>query len=186
MLYKRTLVGSSVIPIRFVFFMWLFFVLDDVYSIDFFLFGILPRTLIGIFGILSAPFVHAGPAHLVSNTVPFLFLGITLFYNYPKIAKPVFLGCFFMTNILVWFLGREELHIGASGLIYAMATFIITIGLLRRESKTLIISCIVLLFYGSIYYGILPNNSSVSWESHLSGTITGFGLAIYFFKQIKT
>ncbi len=186
MFEKRTLVGSSVIPIRFVFFMWLFFVGDYVYSLEFLAIPLIPRTWGGLLGIITTPFVHADPAHLVSNTIPILILGITIFYNYPVIAKRVFLACYLFTNVLVWLLGRGEAHIGASGMIYAMVTFAVLFGLLRRDTKALIISTIVLLFYGSIFYGVLPSNSLVSWESHLSGTVVGATLAIYFFKTHRT
>jgi membrane associated rhomboid family serine protease len=164
--------------------MWLVFVLTFVYSIDFSGLGIVPRTIPGLIGIFTAPFVHAGPMHLVSNTVPLLFLGITLFYNYQTIAKRVFYSCYLFTNTLVWLLGRPSSHIGASGLIYALATFIIFFGLFRRDIRSLIISVIVIFMYGSIYYGVLPQDPRVSWESHLFGAITGLLMAwIYFDKR---
>lgn len=183
MSHKRTLVGSSLIPIRFVFFMWLFFALDFIYDSDLFLIGIIPRTTIGLFGIFTAPFIHADPIHLISNTVPFLFLGITLFYNYPRISKRVFSGCYFITNVLVWLFARQEQHVGASGLVYALATFIIAFGLFRRDFKSLLLSVIVIILYGSIYYGVIPTQGRVSWESHLFGSIVGLILASAFARK---
>ncbi len=181
---KRTLIGSSITPIRFVFFIWLIFVLDDVYGVETGFLGILPRNTFGLIGILTAPLIHANVMHLVSNTAPLLFLGITLFYNYPSIATKVFYSCYLLTNLLVWLLARPSLHIGASGLIYGLAAFIIFLGLFRRDLKSLIISTIVLLMYGSIFYGVLPVNNGVSWESHLFGAIVGLVLArIYYDKQ---
>ncbi|HNP17676.1 MAG TPA: rhomboid family intramembrane serine protease [Fulvivirga sp.] len=180
---KRTLIGSSIIPIRFVFFMWLVFVLTSVYQVDFGGLGIVPRTIPGLIGIFTAPLVHAGPIHLISNTIPLLFLGITLFYNYKGIAKRVFYGCYLFTNTLVWLFARPSSHIGASGLIYALATFVICFGLFRRDIRSLIISAIVILMYGSIYYGILPQDPRISWESHLFGAVVGLILAWVFYDR---
>jgi membrane associated rhomboid family serine protease len=182
---KRTLVGSSIIPIRFVFFMWLIFVLDYVYHVNLIPLGIIPRTSYGLIGIITAPLIHGGPIHLISNTIPLLFLGITLFYYYHDIAKQVFYSCYFLTNILVWLFGRPSSHIGASGLIYALATFVICIGLFRRDIKSLILSAIVIIMYGSIYYGVIPNNDGISWESHLFGAIVGILMAWVYFDKVK-
>ena len=182
---KRTLVGSSVIPIRFVFFMWLSFVMEFVYGFDVSKFGIVPRTFDGMIGIITAPFIHANPLHLVSNTFPLLFLSITLFYNFHRIAKRVFYGSYLLTNILVWLLARPDPHIGASGLVYALASFAIFFGLFRRDFRSLFVSIIVLVLYGSIFHGVLPSNPGVSWESHLFGSLVGFMLAAFYSKEKK-
>ncbi|WP_235689683.1 rhomboid family intramembrane serine protease [Fulvivirga lutea] len=185
MFEKRTLIGSSILPIRFVFFMWLLFALEFVYGFDLSLFGIIPRNIYGLIGVITSPYIHAGPIHLISNTFPLLFLSITLFYNYPRIARPVFYGCYLITNLLVWLLGRPYPHIGASGLVYGLATFAILFGLLRRDVRSIMISGVVLLLYGSIYYGVLPGDERVSWESHLFGTIVGMILAGYYSQEKK-
>ncbi len=180
MFNKRTLIGSSVIPMRFAFFMWLIFTLEFVYGLDIKMFGLVPRDAMGAIGIITSPFFHADPIHLISNTIPFLFLGITLFYNYPIISQKVFYGCYFLTNLLVWLFARPEPHIGASGLVYALATFIIFYGLFRKQLKALLISAVVVILYGSIYYGILPTDGRVSWESHLFGSLIGLILALFY------
>lgn len=185
MFEKRTLIGSSIIPIRFVFFMWLIFVLDQNYGYELANFGLLPRTTKGLIGIITAPYIHASLFHLVSNTIPLLFLGITLFYNFHRIARNVFYSCYFLTNLLVWLFARPSMHVGASGLIYGLATFSIFFGLFRRDFKSLLVSAIVLLFYGSIFYGIIPTDGYISWESHLFGSLVGVILAAYYSKNKK-
>lgn len=179
----RTLIGSAVVPIRLVFFMWLAFAIDFLYGYDLSIFGVFPRDLIGAIGIITAPLVHADPIHLISNTIPLLFLGPTLFFYYNKIASGVFLRCYFITNLLVWLFARPYLHIGASGLVYGLASFLIFFGFFRRDFLSLIISLIVLLLYGSIFYGILPTNSHISWESHLAGGVVGAITAVQFRKR---
>lgn len=186
MLNKRTLIGSSIIPIRFAFFMWLIFALQFVYGLEIGNFGLIPRTIIGSIGIITSPFFHSDPIHLISNTIPFLFLGVTLFFYYPDKAKKVFLGCYILTNVLVWLFARQETHIGASGIVYALATFLIAYGLVKREKQSLFISMVTLLLYGSIYSGLLSLEEGVSWESHLIGALVGLGLALFFVQRNKT
>lgn len=169
----RTLIGSAVVPIRFVFLMWLCFVADFLYGYDLKIFGIWPRTLSGGIGILTSPLIHADYIHLLSNTFPLLFLGAVLFYYYYRIASGIFLRCYFITNILVWLFARPSMHIGASGIVYGLASFLIFFGFMRGDFKSLFISLVVLVLYGSIFYGVLPVNPLISWESHLAGMIVG-------------
>ncbi len=170
----RSIIGSSIVPFRLVFLMWLSYFLTNVYHIGLNLPGIYPRTLKGILGILSSPLVHANYVHLLSNTIPVLFLGAMLFFYYPRIAQWVFLRSYFVTNVLVWLLGRSNTsHIGASGIVYGLAFFLIFFGIFRRDRLSIIISIVVLLFYGTMFWGLLPNDSRISWESHLFGAMVG-------------
>jgi len=170
----RTIIGSSIVPFRLVFLMWLAFVLERSYSIGFELPGIYPRSLKGLLGILTSPLVHAGYAHLLSNSIPILFLGAMLFFYYPRIARWVFLRSYFVTNVLVWLLARGgSAHIGASGVVYGLAFFLVFFGIFRRDRISLLISIIVLLFYGTMFYGLLPSDPRLSWESHLFGAMVG-------------
>ena len=171
---------------RLVFFMWLFYSIQLYMHIDLGFLGIKPLTLRGTIGILTAPLVHGNLTHLVSNTFPVLFLGAAIYLFYDRIAPQVFLQCYFFTNILVWVFGRQDFyHIGASGLVYALASFLIFFGIFRRKFRSIIISIIVLLAYGGLIYGILPQNSYVSWESHLMGFIVGLGSAFTMSKISK-
>lgn len=175
----RTLLGSSVVPFRLVFFMWVVFTLEFYLQIDLGWLGIQPRTLTGLIGILTAPLIHGNLAHLISNTLPILFLGAILFYFYPRIAAVVFARCYLITNALVWLLSpRVSYHIGASGLVYGLSAFLILFGLLRWDFWSLLVSVVVFLMYGGIFYGIFPNNPHVSWESHLAGAVVGMSVAI--------
>ena len=169
----RSLIGSSVVPLRFVFLMWLIFVVEFFMPIDLAVFGLFPRTLPGAIGIITAPLLHGGFLHIVSNTFPMIFLGVILFYSYYRIAPRVFLSCYFFTNVLVWVFGRPSLHIGASGLVYGLASFLMFFGFMRGDFKSLFISLIVVVLYGSIFYGVLPTDPRISWESHLAGAIVG-------------
>ncbi len=170
----QSISSSMLVPARLVFLMWGTFVLDQLYPIDLAMFGILPRTIRGLIGIITAPLLHGSVAHLVSNTMPVLIFGTVLYMFYRRVATQVFLQCYFFTGILVWLFARTSIHIGASGLIYGLAFFLIFFGLFQRDFKSLLISIIILIFYGGIFYGVLPTQSYVSWESHLLGGLIGF------------
>lgn len=182
---ERSVLGSAVIPLRLVFLMWLFFFLELNFGLPLSNFGIHPRSWIGLIGILISPMVHGSYTHLISNTFPLLFLGGTLFYFYPRIAATVFFRAYFLTNLLVWLFARGggANHIGASGLIYGIAFFLIFFGLLRRDFMSLMISIITVLLYGGIFYGVLPSDPRISWESHFGGALVGVASAFTFSKK---
>jgi membrane associated rhomboid family serine protease len=167
-------IGSSVVPFRLVFVMWLVFSFEFYTGFDLSFLGLAPRSLFGAIGILVSPLLHANVIHLLSNTFPLLFLGATLFFFYNRIGTVVLFRCYIFTNILVWlFSPRLSIHIGASGVVYGLAAFLIFFGLMRRDFTSLMISIAVMLTYGGIFYGIFPTHAMVSWESHLAGALVG-------------
>jgi membrane associated rhomboid family serine protease len=103
-----------------------------------------------------------------------------LFFFYPRIAGTVFFRAYFWTNLLVWLFGRPSNHIGASGIVYALAFFLIFFGVFRRDIRSILISAITLILYGSVFYGVLPGDPRISWESHLGGALVGIYSAITF------
>lgn len=177
---QRSVLGSGVIPLRLVFLMWLFFFLEFNFGLPLSAFGIQPRSLTGLIGVVVSPMLHSNIIHLISNTFPLLFLGGTLFYFYPRIAVTVFFRAYLWTNILVWLFAQRGPHIGASGIVYGIAFFLIFFGLLRRDFMSLIISIITILLYGGIFYGVLPSDPGISWESHFGGALVGIASAIAF------
>lgn len=177
---NRTLIGSSIPPFRLVFFMWLVFVAEGYFGVNLGFLGIDPRTTFGLVGIALAPLLHGNVIHLISNTIPLLFLGAVLFFYYHRIASAVFIRCYVIANIMVWAFARPSLHIGASGLVYGLASFLIFFGLFRRDLQSLFISVVVVMLYGGIFYGVLPSNPLVSWESHFFGAAVGLWTALSF------
>ena len=174
MSHSRSLIGSAVVPLRLVFLMWLTFSLEIFLQIDLGYLGIKPRSFDGLLGILMAPMIHGSLSHLISNTYPVLFLGTVLFYFYPRIGSVVFLRSYLITNILVWLLSpRPSYHIGASGLVYGLSAFLMFFGFLRQDFMSLLISIVIVVSYGGIFYGVLPLDERISWESHLAGAIVG-------------
>lgn len=183
---KSSVWGSSATPFKLVFLMWGVFFLEHILRFPFSNFGIIPLTIQGLIGIFLAPLIHGDLNHLISNTIPLLFLGTVLFFFYSKIAGMVFLRCYFLTNFLVWlFAWRQSSHIGASGLVYGIAFFLIFFGIFRRDFLSMFISIIIVLMYGGIFYGILPSDPRISWESHLAGALVGIFTAITYGKSKK-
>jgi membrane associated rhomboid family serine protease len=180
---SSSIFGSSVIPFRLVFLMWLCFFIDFAYGISFSNFGIVPRSLIGSVGIFTGPLIHGNIYHLVSNTVPLLFLGAVLFFFYERIARAVFFRAYFLTNLLVWLFARPANHIGASGVVYGLAFFLIFFGIFRRDLLSILITVIILALYGGVFYGVLPTEPGISWESHLAGALVGIASAITFSRK---
>jgi len=172
--------ASIIVPSRMVFIMWAVFSLETFMHIDLSVFGIYPRVPLGLIGVFTSPMIHGNVIHLTSNTLPLLFLGTALFFFNPGIANRVFWTCYLVTGLLVWIFARSSFHVGASGLIYGIASFLIFYGFFKKDFKSLIISVLILSFYWSLIYGVLPVQSGVSWESHLMGGLVGFGTAMYY------
>jgi membrane associated rhomboid family serine protease len=171
--------ASSVVPFRLVFLMWAAFYVEFSFGWPLSLFGIVPWTPMGLIGIFTGPMLHGGFNHLVSNTVPLLFLGTVLFFFYEKIGGIVFFRSYFWTNVMVWLFGRHDSnHIGASGVVYGLAFFLIFFGIFRRDFTSMMISIVVIMLYGGVIYGILPTDPRVSWESHFAGALVGIYTAV--------
>jgi membrane associated rhomboid family serine protease len=149
-------------------------------------FGILPRTTSGLIGVFTAPFLHGGIRHLLSNTVPLITLLIALNTIYPTKTVAVFLFVTIAGGLLVWIFGRDANHIGASGLIYGLVAFLIVHGILEKKYIPIGISIAVGIVYGGLIWGIFPSiKSYISWEGHLFGAISGVLIA-FLLKNAKT
>lgn len=144
--------------------------------------GILPRTLKGSVGILTSPLIHGNFTHLLSNTFPLLLLTAGVVYFYNKVAVQVLTVIYLLTGLWVWIVAREAYHIGASGLVYGLVTFLFFSGIFRKDASSIALSMIVIFLYGGMLYGLVPTNSGVSYESHIVGAITGILIAFYYRK----
>jgi membrane associated rhomboid family serine protease len=146
-------------------------------------FGIMPRDFEGLRGIILSPFIHGEWNHLLSNLLPMLVLGILLFTSYREIAFRVFFLIYMLTGIWVWMFARESYHIGASGVVYGLWSFVLLSGFLRRRSDLIVLSFLLVFFYGSLFWGLFPIFPDVSFEAHVSGMLAGVMCAIYYLRQ---
>ncbi|MBA3900347.1 MAG: rhomboid family intramembrane serine protease [Bacteroidetes bacterium] len=180
---KKSLLRSFYFPLLFVVLMWLVKGIELYFETSFSKWGVLPRTLEGLRGILFSPLIHGDLEHLFNNSIPMLVLGTAVFYFYKPIAYRLFFLIFFIANIWLWALGRQNFHIGASGIVYGLAAFLFFSGILRRHIPLLVISLLVAFLYGSLVWGVFPGRERVSFEGHLTGTFAGIVLAFYFRKE---
>jgi membrane associated rhomboid family serine protease len=150
-----------------------------------FWYGLHTRELAGLKGIVTAPLLHGGWSHLISNSFPFLSLTGLLIFFYPRLWPRVLLLLWIGTGVLVWTLGRPVTHIGASGVVYALAAFLGFSGFFRRDMRAVVVSLLVLFYYGSMVVGILPGQEGISWESHLLGLVMGVGTAYGVRKELE-
>jgi membrane associated rhomboid family serine protease len=177
--YKRFML-SLVPPAIILFLFWLVRLFELADGIDLYYFGIFPRRIYGLVGIIVSPFIHANFNHLINNSVPFLFLLTAIFFFYQKVAWRVLIVSYLATGALVWIMARPSYHIGASGLVYSFASFLFFSGIVRRNINLLAISLLVIFIYGSMVWGIFPYLPDMSWESHLMGMTVGAVLSIYY------
>jgi len=163
--------------------LWIVFLINDIFGLHWKDYGMHPRSIDGLFGILTMPFLHGDYAHLFSNSVPLLILLFSIFYFFHKKATLILLMTWFMAGVFTWIIGTEGIHIGASGVVYALAFFLVTISILKQEPKLMAYSLIIIFLYGSIIWGFFPQffpDKHISWEGHLAGAITGVVLAFFY------
>ncbi|NCD41633.1 MAG: rhomboid family intramembrane serine protease [Bacteroidia bacterium] len=160
---------------------------DEVLAFNLNQYGLIPLRFKGLAGIVTAPLLHADYRHIWSNAVPFILLGGGLFILYKPIAIKILMFAWVITGLWTWFFARgESVHIGASGVVYALAAFHLAGALVRRRYDLAAFALIVVFFYGSLVWGFFPEffpDRNISWESHLMGAVTGTILALFFRKQ---
>lgn len=140
-------------------------------------YGIIPRQLSGLPGILWAPFLHASLAHLVTNTFPLSILGAVLCARSRKEFIEVAVSGTLMGGFATWLFARNADHIGASGLIFCFFGYLTSMAWFKRNAGTFILSAICVLGYGGMLRGIFPTSAHISWEGHLFGLLSGVLLA---------
>lgn len=180
------------ILIRFVSLFWIVELLDQV--IFQFMFrggldqlGIQPGKLIGLRGILFAPFLHGSWGHLLANTIPFLVLGWFVMLQETSDFFVVTLFSMGVAGVGTWLLGApNSVHIGASSLIYGYLGFLLLRGYFERKVNSILVSILVFLLYGGVVWGVFPTQAGVSWQGHLFGFIGGVWAARYIGKERRT
>lgn len=135
--------------------------------------GVRPDTLPGLVGVLTAPLVHGSWSHLFSNTLPLLVLGTALVYGTPRAATVAVPAIWLGSGLGVWLLGREAVHVGASGLAHGLMVFVFVVGILRRDRRSIALALLVFFLYGGMIWGVLPVTPGISFEYHLFGALAG-------------
>lgn len=136
-------------------------------------YGIRPRSISGLPGVILWPFLHGGFWHLISNTVPLLVLGGFVLVRSQRLFFQVTIFCVLGGGVGVWLFGRGSTHIGASGLVFGYFGYIVAHGYYERSARSVLIAVAVTFFYGGMIWGVLPTNPYISWEGHLFGMLAG-------------
>tara|TARA_R110001583_G_scaffold6618_2_gene33543 strand:+ start:16245 stop:16763 length:519 start_codon:yes stop_codon:yes gene_type:complete len=164
----------------------LVFIVNSLLPINLNQFGIVPRSMSHLSGIVFSPFLHGSWLHLFSNFLPFVIFGGLIGLNSEKRFWLLFMLHIISTGTLVWFFARgNSVHIGMSGVIYAFWGYLIVYGFVRRKFLHIFISLITLIFYGGLVFGVLPSGAGISFESHLLGAVVGAFSGYYFAKSEK-
>lgn len=162
--------------------LWSILIIDSVFGLELGRFGLRPRQLFGLIGVVTAPLLHGGFEHLFSNSLPLLVSLTTVLYLYPNSAMRVIPFIWVGSGLLGWLIGRPSIHFGASGFVYGLLAYVFISGMLRLDMRSVAVSVMVWFLYGSMIWGVLPIRPNMSWELHLSGAIFGVVLAIIYRK----
>ncbi|OIQ28102.1 MAG: rhomboid family intramembrane serine protease [Bacteroidetes bacterium MedPE-SWsnd-G2] len=176
--------GVIAYPVFFVLSIWIVFWLQVRFLPGIKKWGIYPETLVGLRGVIFSPFLHSDIEHIYHNSIPLLVLSMSLFLFYRKISWKVLGYGILLSGLITWFIGRPANHIGASGLIYVLVSFIFFKGIFAKHYRLVALSLMMVFLYGSMIWYVFPIKEGMSWEGHLAGLITGFVFAIIFRKEV--
>ena len=167
--------------------LWAVYLFGAVFQVDLSSHGIRPRALNGLMGIVFAPFLHGSFFHLLSNTVPLLLLCTLMIVFYEQETLEVVLTVTVMGGALTWLLAfGEGVHIGASGVIFGLAGFIICAGILTKRIVALLLSVAIALGYVlPLLWGLIPIREHVSYAGHWYGLLAGALTAFLYAKTLK-
>lgn len=171
------------IPVLFVVIIWLVYWIEIQFGYNFNKFGVLPRDWVGLRGIIFSPFIHSDAKHLFNNSVPLFVLSLSLCYFYREVAKKVLLYGIILSGLLTWIIARESYHIGASGVVYLLFSFVFFSGVFKNHFRLIAVSLITIFLYGSMIWFVFPTEGRISWEGHLSGFVFGVILAFLYRKK---
>jgi membrane associated rhomboid family serine protease len=163
---------------------WMVHLANGLFALRLQQFGLHPQDWTGLAGILTMPFLHEGADHLISNTPSMFLLFFGLFLFYKDTAWQILLYLYAVSGLLTWIMGQPgSVHIGASGLVYALAAFHFVSGIIKKEPRQMAFALLVAFLYGGFVWAFFPTlyrNTPISWEGHLSGLLTGITFAFHF------
>ena len=145
-----------------------------------YLLALVPRRVDGLPGVIGMPFVHGSWWHLIANTLSLIPLAAIVLVRGTRYYLTTIAWIIVVGGLGVWLLGRDAVHVGASGLVFGLVGFLIVRGLYERALTSLLVSLVVVLLYGGTIWGIVPQGGGISWEAHLFGLIAGAATARVF------
>lgn len=162
---------------------WVVFIVNTLLGGSLLRLGVIPRTTIGLRGILFAPFLHTSLSHVAANSIPFAFLGWLVMLRDEKHFIPVTISAVLGSGVLAWLIGAAgSVHIGSSGVIFGYLGFLMLSGWYARSFGSIALSVLVTLVWGSLVLGMIPGQAEISWPMHVGGFLGGFLAA----RRLKT
>ncbi len=146
-------------------------------------FGILPRETAALPGVFFWVLLHGDFTHLIMNTAPLFFMGFFVALRGPMLFFKITMTIWIIAGLCVWLFARSAFHIGASGLVFGYFGFLLAIAVYERSLVDLAIASVTIFYYGGMFFGVLPIEAFVSWESHLFGLLTGVLAARFYSKD---
>ena len=171
------------VPSLFILIIWGVYIVEIKYGFNLNKYGVFPRTIKGLRGIVFTHFLHSNTSHLFNNSIPLFVLLSSLFYFYRNIAFKILLIGGLLTGFTTWAIARDSYHIGASGIVYLVFSFVFFSGIIRKHYRLVALSFIVIFLYGSMIWYVFPIKDGMSWEGHLSGFVVGLILAFIYRKN---
>jgi membrane associated rhomboid family serine protease len=182
---QHPIFSSLKFPFQFILLIWGIHFIQVLTDFDLGTYGVYPREFFGLRGIIFAPLIHDDLRHLISNSAPLFVLSAMIIYFYRRVAFRSMLMVYLLTGVAVWLFARRVFHIGASGVVYGLISFVFWSGVFRRSLKSIILALIVTFLYSGYFLGILPNQEGISWESHLLGGLVGIFTAYWYKEEIE-
>lgn len=184
-LTRKHFYDSIRFPLFVVAMIWLVQLYQWISGFDPGMYGIMSRRIWGLQGILTGPLVHGSWGHLASNSLPLFVLTAMTLYFYRKVGMRAFWTIYLLTGVSVWLFARPVSHIGASGIVYGLVSFIFWNGIFRRSLRSIMLAAIVMILYSGMFMGILPEQEGISWESHLLGSLVGIFTSFWFKTELE-
>ena len=173
------------VPILFVLMIWIVEGVEYIFDLNFSDFGVVPLNFNHTFGILSYPFIHSDFNHLLNNTYPILILGGIISEVYKDISNKVFFYAYILSGFLLWIFGSPNKNIiGASGVVYALGSFILISGFVKNQPRLIMLSFLVIFLNFFNLWGMIEvKQDNISQTAHLCGAISGMIIALIFRKK---
>ena len=172
-----------IVPTLFILLIWGIYAMEIKYGFNLNKYGIFPRKIESLRGIVFTHFLHSNTGHLFNNSIPLFVLLSSLFYFYKDIAFKILIIGGLFTGFAIWLIARDSYHIGASGIVYLLFSFVFFSGIIRKHYRLVALSFMVIFLYGSMIWYVFPIKDGMSWEGHLSGFLVGLILAFVYKKN---
>ncbi len=181
---ERRALESVTVAVTAVGVIWLMHMWQKLTNQDWFMLGVYPRNLTGIKGIFTSPFIHDNESysHILANSGTLMLGLFTLFFFFRSVAYRSLIFIYLFTGIGVWVFGKQYVyHIGASGVVYGLISFIFFSGAFRRNVRSAILAFIMILLFSGMVAGLFPDaEGKISMSSHIAGAVSGLLVAFYF------